>query len=150
MANERNKAYLRKLAEQVISAIVVTGVLLFMFWLIWGKLFQPEFEGAASYKRFDSNSGLKIVNHRERRIGDKLEVIGTFENSGDTTWSSVNIEVELFNDKGEFVDECTEYVRGSFAPGASENFKVSCGGCKEHPLPDFATYTIRIVDASSF
>ena len=110
MANERNKAYLRKLAEQVISAIVVTGVLLFMFWLIWGKLFQPEFEGAAS----------------------------------------VNIEVELFNDKGEFVDECTEYVRGSFAPGASENFKVSCGGCKEHPLPDFATYTIRIVDASSF
>lgn len=150
ITNGNDKPFIRKLTEQIISAIVVTGIVLLVLWVIWGKLFESEIEEVSSYEKFSSDSGLKIVNHREQRVGEKLEVLGAFENGGTNTWTSVTIEVELFDDKGEFVDECTKYVRGSFVPGTSENFKVNCGGCEEHPLPNFDSYTVRIVDASSF
>lgn len=146
MSTSPEKPFRRKLAEQVISTVVVAVVGLGMFGAFW----QWSFGGLGNtFIKFGPDSGLKIIDHRDHRTNGRLDVVGSFENTGKTTWSSVTIEVELFDAQGVFVDECKDYDSGSFPPGSKEYFKVSCGGCKEHPLPDFSSYTVKIKDAST-
>ncbi|HHJ16882.1 MAG TPA: hypothetical protein ENJ80_09315 [Gammaproteobacteria bacterium] len=59
----------------------------------------------------------------------------------------MQIEIELFDKEGKFVDECSEYMSGTILPGDTENFKVSCRRCDKNPLPEYQTYTIEIRDA---
>ncbi|MEW8505373.1 MAG: FxLYD domain-containing protein [Candidatus Thiodiazotropha sp.] len=79
-----------------------------------------------------------------------MEILAVVENASDTTWSSVNLEAELFDESKNFVDECSGYLRGSIAPGEVKNVKIKCGGCKDSPLVAYSSYTIEIADASSF
>jgi hypothetical protein len=102
------------------------------------------------FEKFDDDSGLIIKSHRERKIPNGVEILAEVENTGETTWSSVSIEVELFDDQDRFVDECTTYLSGNMAPQRVENAKIKCGGCENNPLPEYARYTIRVVDAHTF
>ena len=67
---------------------------------------------------------LSLGQIRTKVVDDELEVIGVITNSSDREWSSVTIEAEFFNQKNEFIDEASEYVRSDITPGAKENFKV--------------------------
>ena len=102
------------------------------------------------FKKYSEDSGLFIKSHKSRKLEYGMEILAEVENSGDTTWSSVSLEAELFDSNGNFVDECSGYLRGNIAPGEVKNIKVKCGGCKDSPLPAYETYVIDIVDASSF
>lgn len=101
----------------------------------------------SNYKEFGPDSGLVISSHRERRTPHSLEVLGVLENRGSDAWQAVQLEVELFDKAGVFVDECSSYMTSTIYPGDSKNFKVSCGRCESHPLPAFDTYNISIADA---
>jgi hypothetical protein len=72
------------------------------------------------------------------------------ENAGSNTWSSVSVEVELFDEKDQFVDECSGYLRGKLIPAHVKNLKIKCGGCENSQFPEYSKYTIKVVDASSF
>jgi hypothetical protein len=39
------------------------------------------------------------------------------ENAADITWSIVSLDAELFDENGNFVDECSSYLQGNIAPG---------------------------------
>lgn len=148
MTADSEKSFIRRLGEQVVSAIVIMAVVLAVIRLFW--MWSPfgEIEDSA-FAKFGPDSGLKVTGHHDRQANGRLDVLGTFENTGKTTWTRVTIEVELFDANGVFVDECSHYDTGSFPPGAKEHFMVSCGGCKDHPLPEFKSYTVRIKDAST-
>lgn len=111
---------------------------------------EEEMPESFGYKQYSSDSGLVVKSHHEREIEHGMEVLAEIENSGDTTWSSVSVEVELFDSDGHFVDECTSYLRGRIAPGETKNVKIKCGGCKDSPLTAYDSYTLAIIDASSF
>lgn len=111
---------------------------------------EEEMPDAFGYKRYSEDSGLSIKSHRERKIEFGMEILAEIENSGDTTWTSVSLEAELFDSDGNFVDECSGYLRGNIAPDQIKNMKIKCGGCKDSPLATYDSYTLVISDASSF
>ncbi len=111
---------------------------------------EDEAPESFGYQRYSADSGLSIKSHRDRKLTYGMEILAEIENTGDTTWSSVSVEAELFDAEGSFVDECSGYLRGRIAPGEVKNVKIECGGCKDSPLAEYARYTIEIADASAF
>ena len=101
----------------------------------------------SQYKEFSSEAGLVITSHNERKVKNSVDVLGVVENKGVDTWTGVNIEVELFDKNGKFVDECNEYMSGRIKPGEKKNFKVSCRRCDKNPLPEYNNYTIVVNNA---
>ena len=101
----------------------------------------------SSYKEFSSEAGIIITSHKERKVTNSVDILGVLENQGEDTWGSINIEVELFDKEGNFVDECSEYISGNILPGEKQNFKVSCRRCEKNPLPEYKKYTIKVKDA---
>lgn len=138
-------------------AVAAVGVLYISSDLMMDKMVEDAATGTEErmsesfgYKKFDEDSGLGIKSHKERKIENGVEFLAEIENVGETTWSSVSIEVELFDDQNQFIDECSDYIRGNLAPQQIKNTKIKCGGCENNPLPVYSSYTIKVVDASSF
>jgi hypothetical protein len=100
------------------------------------------------YKEFSQDSGLIIKSHHEWfPTEDSFSVVGVVANTGSDAWSSINIEVELFDKEGKFVYECSEYIMGILYPGGEENFVVDCSGCEKAPIPEFDNYKIKVTNA---
>ena len=102
----------------------------------------------SQWKEYSEEAGLVITEHKPIHTEDSVEFIGIVANNGSDTWDMISIEVELFDEDGKFIDECSEYISSPLAPSKSENFKVSCGGCEKRPIADFDHYEIHIKDAS--
>lgn len=147
MTNKSEKPFLRSLTEKVVTLLVLVtvscGVLVALRSWMLADYLEP-----LTGPDYHPDSGLEITAHRQRLVDDDLAILGTLENRGDVTWTSIVLEVELFDTDGQFVDECSEYLRGHYPPDSTENFKVDCSRCKQS-TPDFATYTINVQDASS-
>ena len=88
---------------------------------------------------------LKIIEHTDKSEGNKLTIIGSLKNTGQSTWDGISLQVELFNES-KFVYECDEYFN-ELVSGQTESFIVSCGGCKDSIIPEYDNYTIRVVSA---
>ena len=101
-----------------------------------------------SFVEFDENSGLIILSHESRRYDNKLILLGQIKNNGQETWSNIHIEVDLFNSKNAFVDQCSDLIWGDIRPEQTRNFKVTCGECDDDPPVEFETYEIKILDAT--
>jgi hypothetical protein len=86
-----------------------------------------------------------ITKHEEVKRGETVLVLGTLENKGTESLRVLNIQVDLFDKNGKFVEQCSEYLKGSLRAGESRNFKVSCGGCKDKPVVEHKTYKVRVV-----
>jgi hypothetical protein len=118
--------------------------------LVVGKMMEDsmsEAEESFGYKQFGPDSGLEIISHEEKKSENNIVILGQLKNSSDKKWSSVGIEAELFDENKKFLDECNEYISYTIGPDEIENFKISCGGCDNTPVPKHASYTIRIVSA---
>lgn len=86
-----------------------------------------------------------IAKHEKVNRNGAVFVLGTIENRAPEAVRAISVQVDLFDRDGKFVDQCSEYLRGSLKPGESRNFKVACGGCKERPVVEHATYKIRVI-----
>lgn len=62
---------------------------------------------------------------------------------------SIEIEAELLDGDGKFVYECSEYISRKISQGESENFLIKCG-CSRETVPEYATISLRVVEASAF
>jgi hypothetical protein len=132
------------------SGFTIAGVILAtvaLFVLPWDKGFASQTSQIMeeSTKAFSSVDGIKIVHHEKAVRGDDLVVIGQLKNEGQTTARSFSIEVEFFDKDKKFVDLCREsFYSSTVKPGEERNFKVSCMSCRNRPLPEHASYTIRV------
>lgn len=127
-------------------AILIVGTLSMKY--IVKQMYQETLTASEDYFSFNmapqDDPNLSIEKHDLRKEGELVNIYGTVTNSGENIWSSLNIQVEFFDKKGKFVHECEEYLLGKLGPNDSENFVVSCGGCKKNPIPQFHNYKISI------
>jgi hypothetical protein len=101
-----------------------------------------------SNKAFWSAEGVKISHHEIVVRGDEIVVIGKLKNEGKTTARNFSLEVELFDKDKKFVDVCREsFYSSTVNSGEERNFKVSCGGCRNRPVPAHDSYTVRVVSS---
>jgi len=126
--------------------IVAGAQYIYAKYFLQGQL--SAMESDLGWRDFSEDAGLVISDDRLVRSDRSLEVVGTLANNGSDTWDGIEVEVEVFDKDDRFIDECSEYISGNLSPGQTENFKVSCGGCQAHPIPDFARYEISVKDAS--
>jgi hypothetical protein len=119
-----------------------------LFWIPWGKAAAEQSDVA--FQEFTapgrSVEDLKVVTQSKVRRGDDVIVLGRIKNDGKTTATSYALEVELFDQGGQFVDLCRESYFGGIKAGEERHFKVSCGGCSDKPVPEHATYKIRVTE----
>lgn len=99
------------------------------------------------FREYDESANLSVSVSKERIASEEFTLLGTVENKGDASWSSLSLKAELFNEAGEFIEECTEYVNQTSAPGSIINFKLSCGSCTKFQLRDYKSYKLTIADA---
>ena len=100
-------------------------------------------------KEEDKIKSIEIQNFHDTREGDFVMVIGSIKNTGKEKASSIKLEAEFFNAKGEFVYEETEYVSKTILPNEVENFVIKCG-CTNRKIPEYSKVTVRVVGASSY
>jgi len=86
-----------------------------------------------------------VAQHEEVKRDEAVFILGTVENRSAAAVRAVSIQVDLFDQDGKFVDQCSEYLRGALKPAESRNFKVSCGGCKDRPAVAHASYKVRVI-----
>jgi hypothetical protein len=126
--------------------VVIAGQYLYVKYMY--REHVSEIMSNSEWKEYNPDAGLVISEHSPIRTDNNLEVIGVVKNNGEDVWSSISIEVELFDANGKFIDECSKYLSSPLSPSGSENFKVNCGGCEKRPITNFHHYDIRIKDAS--
>ena len=85
-----------------------------------------------------------IIKHEKVQRDDQALVLGTVKNDSKDAVRIISIEVDLFDASGNFVEQCSESIRGSLSPGEERNFKVTCGGCKGKPTVQHSTYKVRV------
>jgi hypothetical protein len=108
---------------------------------------EREEEHRLMFRDYDDSAKLKVSISKERIESEEFTLLGTIENNGDAKWSSVSLKAELYNEAGEFIDECSEYVTQTSIPGSKVNFKLSCGSCSKFQLRDYHSYELSITDA---
>lgn len=86
-----------------------------------------------------------VTKHEEVKRDEAVYILGTAENRSSDRVRNLTVQVDLFNKDGQFVDQCSEYLQGVIRPNESRNFKVSCGGCKDHPAVAHESYKVHII-----
>ena len=119
------------------------------------SMMQASFESEDSdvtssfTSNFDIADQIKIKSYREQKNGNQLLILGEIENIGDKKASSIQLEAELSNEKGDFVYECSEYINKDLKAEEIENFQIKCG-CGDKPVPEYAEVSVRVVSASNY
>ena len=94
--------------------IYIIPIMLLGFYPMW-SLYKPKGD-------FRHDLQISIL---ERRQADKsIEILGTIENTGKTTWKNVNIDCLFFNGNGTFVDKSSGRVDAVVMPRGKEYFKI--------------------------
>ncbi len=111
---------------------------------------DSEMESVEQYmEEADKTAQIKILQYRERKNGDQLLILGTIENTGNSSASSIRLEAELLDEQKQMVYECSEYISKRLKPGEKENFQVKCG-CGDKAIPKYSSVSLRVVSASSY
>ena len=101
------------------------------------------------YKEYNETAKLSARVNTEK-IGDgSFVLLGEIDNKGEDAWQMVNLQADLFNEKGQFIEQCTEYVSQIVRPGDTVNFKLACKSrsCNSVDVNDFDSYKLTIVSA---
>lgn len=129
-----------------ISAIIAVAAA--FFFIPWGEHAAGESAVMAEemMEEFRSVEEIEIIEHEKLIRGDDVVVLGRIKNKGKTTKSNYALEVELFDKDKKFVELCRESYFGGIRPGEERNFKVTCNGCQQKPVPEHESYEIRITE----
>lgn len=152
MTDEHDRGFARRLLERLLTAALVTVVVIGIFfgfstWWAERQMGNAE-ELRASWGNYGPDSGLEIVEHRQRQEENRPVFLGQLANNGEDTWQSITVKVDLFDAEGTFLDQCENYIRGHLAPGGTTYFKVDCSRCAPSTITEFTRYEINITDAS--
>ena len=110
---------------------------------------DDENEFDAMFKDYDESAKLAVEVKTEKIRDGSFTLLGEIRNNGIYAWQMVNLEADLFNKKGQFIEQCTEYVSQILRPGEVVNFKLSCksSSCNTVDVNGYNSYTLKISDA---
>jgi len=92
---------------------------------------------------------IEILDYNSVIQNNQLLIRGQIKNNAEKEISSIEIEAELFDEAGNFVFECTEYLSESIATNTVENFLIKCG-CSENSVPEYSKIEVSIARASAY
>ena len=84
-----------------------------------------EYEFNKSYVK-----DIEILDYNSIMQKNQLLIRGQNKNISEKEISSIEIEAELFDEAGNFVFECTEYLSESIVTNAVENFLINADAAK--------------------
>jgi hypothetical protein len=103
----------------------------------------------SKYKEYDETAKLSVKVNTEK-IGDgSFVLLGEIINNGEDSWQMVNLQADLFDAKGKFIEQCSEYVSQTVRPGDIVNFKLACRSqsCNTVDVNGFESYKLNIASA---
>jgi hypothetical protein len=99
----------------------------------------------------DVKSEQIIINeYKDVYTGNQVTITGSLTNTADAPANSIELEAEMYDAKGEFVYECSEYVSETVEAGETENFQIKCGGCSDKLIPEYDSVKVSVVGVSNF
>lgn len=105
-------------------------------------------DGARLFKQYGPSAGLAIDSQQPTRTRSNLSVLGVVRNDGTDPWQYIRFQVNLFGAEEQLLGLCEGAAFAPLFPGQKRPFQIDCRGSDDHPLPDYRTYAIEIVDAS--
>ena len=97
---------------------------------------------------FKSNSlasdDLEITSFDTRVDGKEMVVTGIINNLTDSAWTSVSVEVEFYDEAGNFIGESDDYIGSEIHSKANENFEVRFRNLPEVVLQGDASTKLKI------
>ena len=97
---------------------------------------------------FKSNSlasdDLDITSFDTRVDGKEMVVTGIIHNLTDSAWTSVSVEVEFYDEGGNFIGESDDYIGSEIHSKANENFEVRFRNLPEVVLQGDASTKLKI------
>ncbi len=84
---------------------------------------------------------LSITQDREVKSNGTTAILGNIKNNSKYTIRMVNLKVDLYDENGTFVEQCSEYV-SDLHSGKQTNFKVRCKSCDKNKTVEHTSYKI--------
>ena len=114
--------------------------------------YENTYEEGECYnlKSCDQEHGLSVSIISEDINSQQFLLLGEVINDGDKDWSSIDIKAELFDENNVFIEECKHYVNEKVTAGSKVNFKLNCSQCSTIQLEKYASYQVKITDASYY
>jgi hypothetical protein len=97
----------------------------------------------------DYRADLQITVLETQKDDSKIEILGTIQNTGKTTWENIQLTVDFFDAQGKFLDQESGRVSNSVEPGGNEHFKLSILNPSERIRPKNVRMEIKVADAMS-
>jgi len=109
---------------------------------------ESEEKMSSMFIEYDESANL-ITKVTDENIGNgEFKLLGNIENKGNKSWSSISLKAELYDQDGNFIEQCEEYVQQTSKPESIINFKLSCGSkCTKLQIEKYKTYKLFITDA---
>jgi hypothetical protein len=104
--------------------------------------------GDSQTAKIDFKEDLTIVSYisyKELKTKSQLNILGKIKNTGNITWTAIEIQAELFKND-QYVDECQEYIR-ILKPNEEDNFKITCGECNDYTIPEHDKLVLKVAAA---
>lgn len=94
-----------------------------------------------------TESKLEATIEKNNKTENGWVFLGTLTNSGEHSWDTATVQIELFDEEGNFMDESDGYIRGAITPGTTHNFKVTFKSCDEEKDIVFSDFKIAVTGA---
>jgi len=98
-------------------------------------------------KEYSNDAELTVIDQHHIIRDSAVVILAKIKNQGSDTWKRINLEAEIFDKEGVFVDECSTFIREKLRPAVSENFNIFCSGWKSKDVNDIGKISIKIKDA---
>lgn len=99
--------------------------------------------------QYDKTSEVELLPHKASTSNGQLLIIGKVKNNSESSVGSVQLEAELFDQEGNMVYECSEYISSKISSGNMENYQIKCG-CGKNPVPEYSSLKVRVTKASTY
>ncbi|MBC7540376.1 MAG: hypothetical protein H7281_16250 [Bacteriovorax sp.] len=115
------------------------------------KFFSTKFLLENSIKTFKSaeTHRLKIISHKMKKDKDQMIILGEVKNEGTDSFSSIEIDAELYDSKKELIKIESGRISGNIRPGETRHFQViNCfeKGNSKNEIDSIDTYKLIIVN----
>jgi len=111
--------------------------------------FEDDMEDYADdYIEFNpADSALEAKIETNKKIKNGWVFLGTLTNSGEHDWANATVQIELFDEEGNFIDESDGYIQGAITQGSTHNFKVTFHTCDEEKEIVFSDFKVAVTGA---
>ena len=97
-----------------------------------------------------ASEDLKLTINNTGLVGKELVVTGVITNHSGSTWESVSVEAEFFDETGKYIGEGQDYIGSDVQPNTKENFEVRFRQLPEAVLAGKAKTELKIAGGICF